>query len=187
MFVGLLIGTSLVASRLTIGLGIGMPEREQFAVIQAALFGASLIVAVPFAGRVLGQTSRIWPGLLATLPFLLAAIANYLLFEDVCSGHFFETDHALPEIFVPLAIAVLGSAHAAGRVAATDVGRRAWSWFSVVAAFTVLAFVGLTVAKASADLGDMFQVDSPLTFAALIAAAAYAVVAVARVLLTTRR
>lgn len=187
LFIVLLVGTLLIASRLTIDLGIADPEREHFALIQALLFGASLLVAVPFAGRMLGQGRSAWPGLVAILPFLLAAIANYLLFEDVRSGHFFETDHALPEIFVPVAIALLGSAHVAMRVAATDIGRRAWSWFSVAAALVLLAVVALTLRKAAAGLGGMFQLDSPLTFAVLIAAATYAVGAVGRALLLTRR
>ncbi len=186
LFVSLLVGTLMVSSRLTIDLGIAFPEREHFALMQALLFGAALILAVPLAGRMLGQVRSMWPGFTATLPFLLAAIASYMLFEDVRSGHLFDTDHALPEILVPMAIALLGAAHVAVRVAATDFGRRAWSWFSVAAALVLLTFVALTVAKATAGLGGMFQVDSPLTFAVLIAAAAYAVVAVGLALLLPR-
>lgn len=186
LFVILLVGTLLMASRLTIDLGIADPEREHFALIQAILFGASLMLAVPVAGRVLGQAHATWPGLIATLPFLLAAAASYLLFEDVRSGNVFDTDHALPEIFVPMAIALLGSAHLAGRVAATERGQRAWSWFSVVAAVVLLAFVALTLTKATAGLGGMFQIDSPLTFAVLAAAATYGFVAIGRVLMAGR-
>lgn len=181
LFVILLLGTLLAASRLTIDLGIADPEREHFALIQALLFGASLLVAVPLAGRLLGQAHSTWPGMIATLPFLLAAAASYLLFEDVRSGHLFDTDHALPEIFVPLAVALLGSAHLASRVAATDHGRRAWSWFSVVAAVVLLAVVALTFTKATAGLVGMFQIDSPLTFAVLAAAAAYGLAAIGHV------
>ena len=187
LFAGLLVATLMVASRLTIGLGTADPEREHFAVIQALLLGASLFVAVPFAGRVLGQVRSVWPGVIATLPFLLAAVANYVLFEDVRSGYFFETDHALPEVFVPMAIALLGASHVAVSVAATEIGRRVWTWFSAAAALLLLAFVALTMVKASAGLGGMFQLDSPLTFAALIAAGAYAVAAVGRALLSRRR
>jgi len=122
LFVILLLGATIGASRSTRDLGIATPEREHFALIQAVLFGASLLVVVPLVGRLLGEARTTWPGLPSTLPFLLAAITNYLIFEDVRSGHFFETDHALPEIFVPLAIALLGSAHVGCRVAATDVG-----------------------------------------------------------------
>lgn len=186
LFVILLVGTLLTASRLTTDLGIADPEREHFALIQAVLFGASLLVALPLAGRVLGQARSTWPGVIATLPFLLAAAASYLLFEDVRSGDVFETDHALPEIFVPLAIALLGSAHLAWRVAATDDGRRAWSWFSVAAALVLLAFVALTLTKATAGHGGMFQIDSPLTFAVLTAAATYGFGAIGRVLMAGR-
>lgn len=182
LFVILLLGTLLIASRLTSDLGIADPEREHFAIIHAVLFGASLLLALPLAGRLLGQAHSTWPGLIATLPFLLAAAASYLLFEDVRSGHVFDTDHALPEIFVPAAIALLGSAHLAWRVAATDRGRRMWSWFSVVAAVVLLAFVALTLTKATAGLGGMFQIDSPLTFAVLAMAATYGLVAIGGVL-----
>lgn len=187
LFVVLLLGTLLVASRLTIELGIADPEREHFALIQALLFGGSILFAIPVAGRMLGQAHSTWPGLKATLPFVLAAIANYVLFEDVRSGHVFETDHALPEIFVPVAIALLGTGHVARHVATTDVGRRAWSWFSVAAALVLLVLVALTLRKASSGLGGMFQLDSPLTFAVLAVAAAYGVVAVGRVLTAGRR
>lgn len=186
LFVILLLGTLLAASRLTIDLGIADPEREHFALIQAVLFGVSLLLALPLAGRMLGQAHSTWPGLIATLPFLLAGAASYLLFEDVRSGHVFDTDHALPEIFVPVAIALLGSAHLARRVAATDQGRRAWSGFSVVAALVLLVFVALTLTKATAGLGGMFQIDSPLTFAVLAAAASYGLVAIGRVLVAGR-
>lgn len=186
LFIVLLLATLYVASRLTSELGIAFPEREHFAAIQALLFGASLLIAIPFVGRLLGQVRSGWPGVVVSLPFLLAAVASYLLFEDVRSGHLFETDHALPEIFVPMAIALLGSAHLAGRLAATAFGRRAWSWFSVAAAVVLLVFVALTVAEATAGLGGMFQLDSPMTFAVLTAAGAYAIAAVGRVLLVSR-
>ncbi len=187
LFLILLIATLMVASRLTIDLGIADPEREHFALIQAVLFGASLLVTVPHAGRFVGLVHAVWPGALATLPFLLAAVASYILFEDVRSGHIFETDHALPEIFVPMAIALLGASHVAVRVAATDIGRRAWSWGSIAAALLLLGFIALTMEKVSAGLGGMFKLDSPLTFAALIAAGAYAVAAVGRALSYVRR
>jgi hypothetical protein len=187
LFAALLISTLWIASRLTIELGIAFPEREHFALIQAVLFGASLLGAVPFAGRALGQAGSMWPGFGATLPFVLAAIVSYLLFADIRSGQVFETDHALPEVFVPLAIALLGTAQVAGRVAATDAGRRAWSWLSGVVGVAVLALVGLTMAKASAEVGGMFELDSPLSFAALAAAATYAIAAVGRPLLASRK
>lgn len=180
MFAILLLVTLLAASRLTIDLGIAWPEREHFAAIQAALFGGSILVAVPLAGRLLGQADSMWPGVAAVLPFLLTAITSYLLFEDVRSGHLFETDHALPEILVPAAIALLASADVGRGVAATAVGRRAWSWFGVATALVLLTFVASTVAKASSGLGGMFQLDSPLTFVVLGTAAAYAVVAIGR-------
>ena len=186
LFVMLLVATLLLASRLEIDLGIADPEREHFALMQAVLFSASLLLAVPLAGRVVGQAHSTWPGVTATLPFLLAAAASYLLFEDVRSGHVFDTDHALPEIFVPLAIALLGSGHVGWRVAATDDGRRAWSWFSVVAALALLALVAMTVTKAAGGLGGMSAIDSPLTFAALAAAATYGLVAIGRVLMAGR-
>ncbi len=128
----------------------------------------------------MGQADSIWPGVAAVLPFLLAAITSYLVFEDVRSGHLFETDHALPEIFVPMAIALLASADVGRGVAATAVGRRAWSWFGVAAALVLLTFVASTLAKATAGLGGMFQLDAPLTFVTLGTAAAYAVVAIGR-------
>ena len=187
LFAVLLVSTLMVASRLTIELGIAFPQREHFALVQAVLFGASLLGAVPFAGRVLGQAGSMWLGFGSALPFVLAAIVSYLLFADVRSRHVFETDHALPEVFVPLAIALLGTAQVARRVAATDAGRRAWSWLSGVAGFAVLALVGFTVAEASADRGGMFQLDSPLTFAALAAAATYAIAVVGRLLLASRK
>lgn len=187
LFPVLLLGTLLIASRLTMELGIAYPEREQFALIQALLFSASLLVAIPLAGRLLGQACSVWPGFIATLPFLLAAMASYALFQDVRSGHIFETDHALPDIFVPMAIALLGTGHVGGRVAATDPGRRAWSWFSVAAGLILLVFVALTLSKATAGLGGMFQLDTPPTFALLFMAAGYAVGAVGHAILLIRR
>lgn len=121
------------------------------------------------------------------LPFALATATSYVLFEDVRSGYYFETDHALPEIFVPIAIALLGSTGVGLRAAATASGQRAWSRVGVGAAIVLLAFVALTMAKATAGLGGMYQLDSPLTFAVLAVAAAYAVVTVGRVLLNWRR
>lgn len=187
LFVVLLLLTLLVASRPTLDLGIAFPQREHFAVTRAMLFGASLLVAVPLAGRALGQATVMWPGLLATLPFVLAALLGYLIVEDVRGGGSYETDQALPEIFVPVAIALLASAGVGRRVAATEIGRRAWSWVTVGSAVAILALVVLSAAKASfgtsaptdVELGRSTALDSPLTFAALAAAAAYAVTAVA--------
>lgn len=88
----LLMASLYVADRFTSAIGIGNPEREHFALANALLFGGLMLIVVPFVGRLLGQSRVAWPGLMLALPFLLAALANYLIFEDVRSGHHFDTD-----------------------------------------------------------------------------------------------
>ena len=195
LFVVLLVLTLLVASRLTLDLGIAFPEREHFAFIHVVVFSASLLLAVPLAGRAVGQATVMWPGLLATLPFVLAALLSYLIVEDVRGGGRYETDHALPEIFVFIAIALLASAGVGRRVAATEIGRRAWSWVIVGSALAILVLVALTAVKVSmgtsstmdVGLGGSTALDSPLTFAALAAAAVYAIGAIGQLIIGRRR
>ena len=127
LFLVLLLATAYLASRLTIEIGIADPEREHFALIQAILFAASLVVAVPVSGRLLGEGRWAWPGPMIVLPFLLAAAASYVIFADNRSGFYFETDHAIPEIFVPAGIALLATADLGRRSATTAMARRAWS------------------------------------------------------------
>jgi hypothetical protein len=114
---------------------------------------------------------------MVVLPFVLAAAASYVIFADSRSGFSFETDHALPEIFVPAGIALLAAADLGRRSATTEVARRAWSWVVVAAGLVLLALVAITVSKVASGLGGMYRLDSPLTFAALALAGAYGVAA----------
>lgn len=177
LFFALLIASLFVASRITSEIGIADPEREHFALLHALLFGGLMLFVVPFVGQLFGQSRVAWPGLVLVLPFLLAALANYLIFEDVRSGHYFETDHALPEIFIPLAVVLLASAHVGRRVAAHTTARRGWFLLSAAVAGALLILVAMTFGKAATDSGD-FELDSPATMVTLGIVAAYAVFAV---------
>lgn len=178
VFVLLLLASAFLTSRLTSELGMADPEREEFALIQAVMFAVSLTAAVPFTGRLLGEGRWAWPGLVAVLAFVLAAVASYLIFADNRSGAYFDTDHALPEIFVPIGIALLASASIGRRSATTDLSRRAWTWVIVAAGLILLAVVAMTVTKVAAATGGMYRLDSPLTFAALALAGVYGIAAV---------
>ncbi len=178
LFLVLLLATAYLASRLTSEIGIADPEREHFALIQAILFAASLVVAVPVSGRLLGEGRWAWPGPMIVLPFLLAAAASYVIFADNRSGFYFETDHAIPEIFVPVGIALLATADLGRRSATTAIPRRAWSWIVGASGLVLLALVAMTVSKVASGLSGMNALDSPLTFAALALAGAYGVAGV---------
>jgi len=178
LFIVLLLATAYLASRVTTEIGIAFPEREHFALIQASLFTASLMVAVPLTGRLLSQARWVWPGLMILLPFLLAVAGSYVIFADNRSGFIFETDHALPEIFVPAGIALVAAADLGRRSAAAAMARRVWVWTVVGGAVLLLALVAMTVAKVVSGMMGMYRLDSPITFAALALAGAYAVAAV---------
>jgi hypothetical protein len=177
LFLVLLLATVYLASRLTSEIGIADPEREHFALIQAILLAASLVVAVPLTGRLLGEGRWVWPGPMVVLAFVLAAAASYVIFADSRSGFYFETDNALPEVFVPAGIALLAAADLGRRSATTEVARPAWSWVVAAAGLVLLALVAMTVSKVASGLGGMYRLDSPLTFAALALAGAYGVAA----------
>ena len=95
LFVVAQITALFVTSRVTSEIGVGFPEREHFAFAEALVGGLLMLLAVPVGGRVLGHRIGFWPGLAFVLPFLLAAVANYAFFEDIRSGHIFDTDQAL--------------------------------------------------------------------------------------------
>jgi hypothetical protein len=179
LFVVAQITALFVTSRVTSEIGVGFPEREHFAFAEALVGGLLMLLAVPVGGRVLGHRIGFWPGLAFVLPFLLAAVANYAFFEDIRSGHIFETDQALPEIFIPVTVILLASAGIGHRLAGEDLARRAWTWVSRVTAVLVLWLVGLTAIKMATTGGD-FALDSPLTVVVLVAVAAYAVIFVVR-------
>ena len=178
LFVAAQIMALLVTARVTSAIGVGYPEREQFAFAAAMVGGLLMLIVVPVAGRLLGNRIGFWPGLAFVVPFLLAAVANYVFFEDVRSGHIFETDHALPEIFIPPAVVLLASARIGHRLAGEDLARRAWTWVSRATAVLALCLVALTVIKMATTGGD-FALDSSFTIVVLVAVAAYVLVAVA--------
>ncbi|MEX0626281.1 MAG: hypothetical protein WD402_07040 [Chloroflexota bacterium] len=186
LFFALFLASLFVASRITSEIGIADPEREQFALLQSLLFGAAMLFIVPFVGRRLGQSLLTWPGIVFVLPFALAALANYLIFEDVRSGSYFETDHAMPEIFIPLAVVLLASARVGRRVAVHPTARRRWFLLSAVVAGAVLILVAMAFGKAATDSGD-FELDSPATILTLAIIAAYAVSAIVGDRLRARR
>lgn len=177
LFFALFLASLFVASRITTEIGIADPEREHFALLQTLLFGAAMLFVVPFVGRLFRQSRATWPGMKLVLPFLLAALANYLIFEDVRSGSYFETDHAIPEIFIPLAVVLLASARVGRRVAVHLTARRRWFLLSAVVAGALLVLVAVAFGKAATDSGD-FELDSPATMLTLAVAAAYAVSAI---------
>jgi hypothetical protein len=154
------------------------PEREQFALIMAIMLAGSLTATVPLIGRLLDEGRWMPPSPQIILAFALAAVASYILFADSRSGSYFETDHALPEIFVPLGIALLASAQLGRLSAATDGSRRAWSWGIAGAGLVSLALVAMTVSKIAGGAMGMYPLDSPLTFGVLAMASAYALAAI---------
>lgn len=164
----------MLASRIDIEIGFGYPERERFALVHGLLFGASMALVVPLVGRLFAQSTIWWPGLARVAPFVLAAIANYLIVEDVRSGHVFDTEHALPEIFVPVAVVLLVSARLGLHIAQPAAARHAWLWFSGILVAAVLALVAMVAIKAATDSGD-FELDSPTNMLALAVIAIYAV------------
>jgi hypothetical protein len=178
MFVVLLLATAYLASWLTSQIGMADPEREHFALIMAIMFAASLMATVPLTGRLLGEGRWVWPGRLIVVAFALAAAASYVIFADSRSGFYFDTDQALPEIFVPVGIALLASADLGRLSATTDLSRRAWSWVVFVAGLVLLALVATTVSKVAGGAMGMYRLDSPLTFALLALAGAYGLAAI---------
>lgn len=180
LFVVAQIVAALVADRVTGAIGVGSPEREHFAFAAALVGGLLMLVIVPAVGRLLGYRIGFWSGVASVLPVLLAAVTNYAIFEDVRSGHVFETDHALPEIFIPLAVVLLASAWIGRELARDDAARRAWTWVSRATVVLVLWLVALASIKMATTGGD-FALDSPLTILALVAVAAYALLIAAEV------
>jgi hypothetical protein len=179
IFAVLLLATAFLASWLTTQLPMADPEREHFALIQSIMFAASLTAAVPLTGRLLGEGRWVWPGPMIVAAFALAIAASYIMFADSRSGSYFDTDQALPEIFVPLGIALLATADL-GRISATTHGsRRAWSWILVTTALVLLVLVAMTVSKIAGGAMGMYRLDSPLTFAVLGLAGAYGLAAIA--------
>lgn len=178
-FVVLLLATAFLASWLTSQLQMADPEREHFALIQAIMFAASLTVAVPLTGRLLGEGRWVRLRPMVVLAFALAAAAGYIIFADSRSGSYFETDQALPEIFVPLGIALLATADLGRLSAATDGSRHVWSWAVVAAGLVSLALVAMTISKIAGDAMGMYRLDSPLTFTVLALAGAYGLAAIA--------
>jgi hypothetical protein len=178
-FAGLL-ASLLIANRVTSELGIGDRQREHFALVHGLLFGALMLVGIPLVGRLLGQSRSAWPGLARVAPFIFAAVMSYVIFEDVRSGSYFETDHALPEIFVAPAVTLVATARIGALLAARRVVRVGWSWITGVAAAILLVIVAMTAQKAAYAQGGMYQLDSAMTWLMLVIAAGYAVHAVLR-------
>jgi hypothetical protein len=168
--------TLVAADRLT---NAASPERERVIGAAVLLGGLLMLAVVPFTGRVLGQVDRLWPGWRLAAPILLAALAAYVIVADVRSGASFETDHALPEIFLPYAVVLLASAAVGRHLARHEPGRRGWTWVVWAAAGLVVLLIGLALAKMATQGGDAV-LDSPVTVATLAATGAYAVVAVLR-------
>ena len=178
LFVGLLLGLSYLVSVASADINFAYPQREHFAALVMTLLGTSLLLTIPIAGRILGGARFAWPTWTTVLPFLLAPVLAYLIFEDVRSGTYFETDHALPEIFIPLSLALIGSARVGYGAAIDRSGLQAWSWVMVAAALSVTALVAATIEKILSQTGGDSQLDSPATFAGLAVAGAYAVVTI---------
>lgn len=178
LFVGLLLGLSYLVSVITADIDFADPQREHFAAIVATLFGISLLVTIPIAGGILGVGRLVWPAWATLLPFVLASVLAYLVFEDVRSGSYFETDHALPEIFIPVGLALIGSARVGHRSAIDGSSRWAWSWVMSVAGLGVMALVIATILKILSQGGGDSPLDSPATFAGLAVAGAYAIVTI---------
>lgn len=176
----LVLAAAFVASRLTAELGIADPEREHFALVAATLLTQALLATVPPLGFLLRLARTAWPGLVAIVLFALAAILNYLVFEDSRSGHYFDTDHALPALFVPIAIALLATAELGRHVAVLAPARRAWEWVSAGTGLLVIGLVIITFQRNVGDAGGMDRIDQPLTVITLVFAAACALPPVAR-------
>jgi hypothetical protein len=153
-----------VADWLTRSFGVGQPEREHFAVVAVLIGGAVMLPAVPLIGRLLGRRPPLWAGWRFAAPIVLAAATAFALFEDVRSGHQFETDHALPEIFLPYAVILLASAAIGHWLSGSGAG---WTWLIRGTAALTVVLIGLTVAKMATTGGD-FALDSPLTAAVLV-------------------
>ncbi len=163
-FVPLQVAALLVADRITRALGVGDPEREHFAVVAALIGGAVMLLAVPLIGRLLGRRPPLWAGWKFAAPIALAAVTAFALFEDSRSGHRFETDHAIPEIFLPSLVILLASAALGRRLGGGGAG---WIWLIRATAALTIVLVGLTLAKMATTGGD-FALDSPLTVAVLV-------------------
>ena len=175
VFVLLLLITTFAAAWISSQLGIAEPEREHFALLNAILLSLSLLAAIPWIGRLLGEGRLVSPGVLVVLAFTLAAGSAYVIFEDQRSGLVFDTDRALQEILVPVAIALLASTDLGRRSATTPRSRHAWSWAGLVGGLIVLSLVALTAGKVIGNAMGMSRLDSPLTFAALALAAVYGI------------
>jgi hypothetical protein len=186
LFVPVQIAGLLVADRFASAIGAGSPEREQVALLATLLGGLGMLVVVPAAGWLAGIRAPTSPGWSFAAPVLLAAIANYAIFEDVRSGHVFDTDHALPEIFIPYAVLLIASAAIGHRLAGEGRARTAWAWVIRVTAAVTVGLIGLTAGKVAIGGGD-FALDSPLTALILVAVGAYAVVTLRSVRGTVRR
>ena len=176
LFVGLLLGLSYVVSVITVDIDFARPQREHFAALVATLFGISLLVTIPIAGTILGAARLGWPTSATILPFALASVLAYLIFEDGRSGGYFETDHALPEIFIPVGLALIGSARVGYGAAIDRTGRWAWSRAMGFAGLSVMAVLIATILKINTQGGGDSPLDSPATFAGLAVAGAYAIV-----------
>lgn len=179
LFVPMQIAALWAASSITSALGVGFPEREHFAVVAAMLGGLLVLLVVPLTARLLGHRVALGAGWTFALPILLAATAAFVIFEDVRSGFVFETDHALPEIFIPSAVLLLAAA-ATGHRLGGGPARRAWAWVARGTAALTIVVIGLTAAKMATTGGD-FALDSPLTALVLVVVGAHAVVVAARV------
>ena len=180
LFVPLQLAALMAASSFTSAIGVGDPEREHFAIVNTLLGGLLMLTAVPISGRLLGHRIALWADWLSAMPVLLAAVAAYVSFEDVRSGFYFETDQALPEIFIPYAVILLASAAIGHRLAGGHPARRAWAWVAWGTAAVTILLIGLTAAKMTTSGGE-FALDSPMTALVLAVVGAYAVVVAARV------
>ena len=170
----------MAASSVTNAIGIGYPEREHFAVVATLLGGFLTLAAVPASGRLIGLRVPLWAGWDPLAAILLAAVAAFALFEDVRSGLYFETDHALPEIFLPYAVILLASCAMGHRLAGGRPAATAWPWLARVTSVVTVGLIGLTAAKMVAFGGGDFALDSPLTVVVLAAIGVYVVFVVSR-------
>jgi hypothetical protein len=182
----LVLAAGYVASRVTSDLGVADPEREHFALIAAALSGLALLAAVPRIGRALGQTNAAWPAPMAVPAFVFASWLAYLVVEDSRSGHIFETDHALPELLVPMAVQLLAMTDIGRLAAGAEPARRAWEWTAALAGMLLIGLVALAVSSMLVE-GGMYSFDQPITYAAVAVAGAYGLLAVCRPVVVRRR
>jgi hypothetical protein len=162
--------------------GVAGIRREWVLAAAAATWASALLIAARLTGRLLRTTDharnpRVWDA----IPLILAIVAAYAIAAAVRAQGGpeggFETDHALPQLLVPVALLFVGAIEICHRLADPAAAPQAWRIGRIAAWATLMIAAAATLTSAGIAMnapGSAFAVGIAAAYATFAAVHSFA-------------